>query len=194
MDTNEFPVTPEMAAAVNDGILDLQVHSLMLADIGHWAKEAGIPEKYIFSSSRDYCNSPAEISYIDKLKDPDPNLLGLVYSGALEGAGVNERMMSIAAVCLRNYINAKVMVLYDVLDCLKSGEMPSPTVLLIPDFFDGAQVAKWQIGGLIGLLYKRQQEGKQTVLYVSDLDALEAGYGTPFKQHINSGSYIPITK
>lgn len=178
--------------AIDNGLIDEATHDMLLADLGHWSRQAGIPEKFVFSALKDYCDTEAEIDYVSTIMDPDIEPIGMVYTGNIDGAAINERMMAIAGVCLRNYLNAKVMVLYDVLEALKQGEMPSPTVLLIPDFYDGSKVAEWQRNGLLGLLYKRQQEGKQTILYVSNTKALEAEYGKPFTDHMN-GKFVPIT-
>ncbi len=182
--------------ALDKGILDKTTHEMLLADLSHWSRQAGIPEKFVFSSTSDYLDSKAEFDYVTNIMDPDAEPIGMVYTGKIEGASINDRMMSIAGVCLRNYINAKVMTVQDVVDSLKEGSMPSPSVLLIPNFFlssdNGGRIAAWQVSGLLGLLYKRQQEGKQTVLYVSDTKELEAEYGASFMEHIN-GKFVPIT-
>ena len=178
-------------AAIESGLIDPKEHSMLLADLDHWARQAGIPEKFVFSSLTDYSEDPQELRYVSSLLEPDLEHVGMIYVGAVPGASVNERMMAIAGVCLRNYINAKVMVLYDVLEALRNGDMPSPTVLLIPDFYDGSSIAEWQSSGLLGLLYKRQQEGKQTVLYVNNIKTMATDYGKPFLTHIQ-GKFLPI--
>lgn len=177
--------------AIESGLIDTVAHEMLLADIKGVLQQAGIPERFVWTSIHEYCESD-EIDYVSTLNDKDAEAIGMVYVGDIEGASINDRMMAIAGTCLRNYINAKVMVLYDVLQALRGGDMPSPSVLLIPDFFDGSKVAEWEKSGLLGLLYKRQQEGKQTIIYVSDKKALEAEYGKTFIDHM-SGKFVPIT-
>lgn len=183
-------------AAIEKKLIDEKAHATLLADLSHWSRQAGIPERFVFSSMRDYCGA-TEVDYVlNIMSNPDAEPIGMVYHGKIKGASINDRMMAIAGVCLRNYINAKVMTLQDVIEALKQGDMPSPTVLLIPNFFlssdSGGRIAEWQVSGLLGLLYKRQQEGKQTVLYVSNRKELEAEYGTPFTEHMN-GKFVPVT-
>ena len=88
------------------------------------------------------------------------------------------------------------MTVQDVILSLKTDSMPSNvSVLLIPNFFigkkEGGHIADWEISSLLGMLYKRQQEGKKTIIYVSDKKALEAEYGKTFIDHLD-GKFIPI--
>ena len=189
--------TALMERAIADGLIDESAHEMLLGDLSHWVRQAGIPERYVFSSLHETCDKPAEIDYITSMLDPDEESIGMVYLGKVGGASINDRMMSIAGVCLRNYVNAKVMTVQDVIEALKEGHMPSPTVLLIPNFFlssdNGGRIPEWQVSGLLGLLYKRQQEGKQTVLYASSMKELESEYGASFTEHLH-GKFVPVTK
>lgn len=181
--------------AIDNGLIDEAAHELLLADLGHWSRQAGIPESFVFSSIHKYCDKAAELEYVESLLDPNIDVIGMMYTGKIGGASINDRMMAIAGVCLRNYINAKVMTVQDVIQSLKDNTMPSPTVLLIPNFFMSSKkghIAEWQVSGLLGMLYKRQQEGKQTVLYLSNKKELEAEYGESFTAHMN-GKFVPIT-
>ena len=96
--------------------------------------------------------------------------------------------MRMAAACLRNYISAKVMTVQEVISALKVDEIPSATVLFIPNFHFGqsnaGKVPQWQISLLLGILYQRQKEGLQTVTYVSDMDAMAQEYGPSIATHI----------
>lgn len=181
--------------AIESGLIDPVAHDMLLADIQGVVRQAGIPERYVWTPIRDYC-AEDEINYVSTLKDPDADAIGMMYIGNIDGASVNDRMMSIAGTCLRNYINAKVMTVQDVIHALKSDSMPSNvSVLLIPNFFigkkDGGHIADWEVSALLGMLYKRQQEGKKTVIYVSDKKALEAEYGKLFIDHLD-GKFVPI--
>ena len=185
--------------AIEAGIIDEVQHIQLLSDIAGYTRTAGIPEHFVWTSATEYCGDD-EIEYINTIKkslqgrDGDNN--GMVYVGDVEGAPVNERMMSIAGVCLRNYINAKVMTVQAVLEALKAQTMPSNvSVLLIPNFFssraDGGRIAEWEVANLLGLLYQRQQDGKHTVLHVSNLKELGKEYGPSFKKHLQ-GKFVTI--
>ena len=180
--------------AIEAGLIDEVQHIQLLSDIAGYTRTAGIPESYVWTSATDYCGDD-EIDYIGSIKksltERDGENIGMVYVGDVEGAPINERMMSIAGVCLRNYINAKVMTVQAVLDALKQQTMPTNvSVLLIPNFFssraDGGRIAEWEVANLLGLLYQRQQDGKHTILHVSNLKELGKEYGPSFKKHLQS--------
>ena len=180
--------------AIEDKLIDEVQHIQLLSDIAGYTRTAGIPEHFVWTSATDYCGED-EIEYIGTIKkslsDRDGENIGMVYVGEVDGAAINERMMSIAGVCLRNYINAKVMTVQAVLDALKQQTMPTNvSVLLIPNFFssrkDGGRIAEWEVANLLGLLYQRQQDGKHTILHVSDMTELAAEYGSSFKKHLQS--------
>lgn len=187
------------AEAIENGLIDEIAHSQLLADIDGYTRTAGIQPHYVWTSIHSYCGDD-EIAYVETIKDSlthqESDAIGMVYLGDIDGASINDRMMSIAGVCLRNYINAKVMTVQDVLSAMKSESMPgNVSVLLIPNFFisrhNGGHIADWEVSNLLGMLYKRQQEGKHTIIYVSDMKELEAEYGESFKKHIH-GKFVPI--
>jgi hypothetical protein len=179
--------------AIEAGIIDEVQHIQLLSDIAGYTRTAGIPESYVWTSATEYCDEE-ELAYINTIKKSlheRDGALGMVYVGDVEGSPVNERMMAIAGVCLRNYINAKVMTLQAVLESLKAQTFPSNvSVLLIPNFFssraDGGRIAEWEVANLLGLLYQRQQDGRHTVLHVSNLKELGDEYGKSFKKHLNT--------
>lgn len=186
--------------AIEAGIIDEVAHVQLLSDIAGYTRTAGIPEHFVWTSANEYCGED-EIEYIGTIKkslnDRDGVNLGMVYLGDVEGAAINERMMAIAGVCLRNYINAKVMTVQAVLDGIKQGTMPTNvSVLLIPNFFsaraDGGRIAEWEVANLLGLLYQRQQDGKHTILHVSNMKELGEEYGSSFKKHLQ-GKFVTIT-
>jgi hypothetical protein len=186
--------------AIEAGIIDEVAHVQLLSDIAGYTRTAGIPEHFVWTSANEYCG-PDEIEYIGTIKkslnDRDGVNLGMVYVGDVDGAAINERMMAIAGVCLRNYINAKVMTVQAVLDSIKQATMPTNvSVLLIPNFFssraDGGRIAEWEVANLLGLLYQRQQDGKHTILHVSNMKELGEEYGSSFKKHLQ-GKFVTIT-
>ena len=176
--------------ALTKRTLDRKVHRRLINDIESVSKAANIPVPMVWSSMHDHCESP-EIEYVKHLRVRSAEgYAGLVFLGAEPKKEMGRRMQAIAAACLRNYINAKVMTLQDVLDAIKTSSMPRPTVLLIPNFFvgenDGGKIADWQLSGLLSMVYSRQAEGLQTFLYVKSLNELKHAYGAPFEQNIRS--------
>lgn len=187
------------AEAIESGLIDEAAHVQLLADIDGYTRTAGIQPQYVWTSVTNYCGED-EVAYVETIKDSlvkhEGSELGMLYVGDIEGASINERMMSIAGVCLRNYINAKVMTVQDVLIAMKTDTLPSNvSVLLIPNFFssrkDGGRIAEWEVANLLGMLYKRQQEGKHTILHVSNMKELKAEYGTALNNHLR-GKFVVI--
>lgn len=168
-------------------VLDPEVHGRLVADIENVARAANIPMHLIWTSSKEYCNA-SELEYLRHLPTHASNgVFGYVYSGKVEGHPVPLRMMAMAGCCVRNFINAKVMTVQEVLSALKKDAMPSPTVLLIPNFFigkeQGGSIPAWQVSGLLGLLLNRQSEELQTIVYVESMADMAVQYGDTFKHH-----------
>lgn len=174
-------------------VLDPEVHGRLVADIENVARAANIPMHLIWTSAKEYCNA-SELEYLRKLpQHASDGVFGYLYSGKVSGAAVHMRMMAMAGVCVRNFINAKVMTVQEVVTALKKESMPSPSVLLIPNFFiskeQGGSLPAWQVSGLLGMLMNRQSEELQTVIYVEDLQAMAIQYGDVFAQHFK-GNFV----
>lgn len=181
---------PLVEHALATGVLNAEAHGPLLKDLDRIVVKAGIPIDMVCRSMKEFC-SDVELSYVQNLRARmAERRSGLVYVGKLPGESVQTRMMAVAGACLRNYVNAKVMTLQDVLLALKLEKMPEPTVLLIPNFFlsknEGGSVPEWQVSGLIGLLYARRAMDLQTFVYVQSMQELELGYGTVFRKHFES--------
>jgi len=151
-------------------------------------REANIPQAALYQSMLDVCTD-TEIEYIRDLHQHAVNsTYGLAVCSSKPTKSIMDRFSAMAATCLRNYVSAKVMTLQDVLAALDDGDMPQPSVLLIPNFFVGAQsggkIADWLVPPLTGMLYNRASAGLQTVVYLQYLKGLETVYGPTCAQHI----------
>lgn len=167
-----------------------EVHGRLVQDIENVAKAAGIPVKMVWTSAATYCTED-ELDYTRTLpQHAAAGAYGYYYTGTKHAQPVHMRMMALAGACVRNFINAKVMTLQDVLTCIRKDAMPKPTVLFIPNFFiskeQGGTVPAWQVSGLLGLLLNRQAEDLQTYLYVEDMDDMAAQYGEAFRDHLTT--------
>lgn len=181
-------VVQDKAYASN--VLVPEVHNRLVMDIENVARAAGIPMHMIWTSATEFCE-PEELDYTRHLPSKAADgLYGLVYVGTKHQKPVHMRMMALAGACVRNFINAKVMTLQDVLGALKKDAMPKPTVLLIPNFFVGKEqsgvMPQWQLSAMLGLLLNRQSEGLQTFVYVDDMAKMEAAYGDMLAVHVNT--------
>ena len=95
-------------------------------------------------------------------------------------------MQLVAGTLLRNFVNAKVMTLHNVLDAMREQRMPCPSVLLIPNFFDhqDASVMDWQASLLLDCLMSRKIQGQQTILHVSDMVLFRETFGNNFHKFL----------
>lgn len=176
--------------AYTSGVLNKEFHDRLIRDIDVVSESAGIPPKFLWSKMSEMCQE-ADIEWVKSIPKSMDHGLVMVGSGFKKADHpVTDRMMAMAGAFLRNYIEAKVMPLQDVLTALKNDSMPSPTILLIPNFClantDGGSVAPWQIGSLLGLLYSRLSRNQKTVVFVSSIECVEKAYGESFKAHFQS--------
>jgi hypothetical protein len=183
-------MTSAVMQAYDSGVLSPVDHSLLVRNLEHYARKANILDSMILNKMSNFSCTPAEIDYVRMIKRlSDQGVFGMVYHGK-ETLPVTTRMMAIAGACLRNFVDAKVMVLQDLLSHLKEGNPPEERVLLIPNFFinraDGGKIAEWHIAELLGLLYSRMTKGQQTFLYVSDFESLQKTYGDPMALHLQN--------
>lgn len=176
------------------GVLKPEVHHLLVKNLPRLASTANIPESMVLHKMSDFQCSLDEIKYVKKIRvHAEKGIYGAAYLGASNSFPT--RMMAVAGACLRNFIDAKVMTLQEVLEEQQNGSMPEPKVLLIPNFFvaksDGGKIADWHIAHLLGLLLSRMTKQLQTVVAVSDLNLMSKTYGEPIAQHI-AGKFVPI--
>lgn len=165
------------------GVLNPNQHFALVNDIQKYAKQAWIPEEYIYHSMVDYTDGP-EIEWMqDWYAHRRNGVYGLVLTKNLDDAAVIPRMSAIVGCALRNFIPAKVMPLQDIISGLKNETSMTQDLICCPNFFlgDGSgEVASWQVSTLLGWLYSRMSQEKYTVVFVSDLNKMKAAYGASF--------------
>lgn len=172
--------------AFSSGLLDKDYHERLLADLTKVTQVAGIPAKYVWSKLSAYCGHD-ELAWVRSIRHVATD--GLAYTGKLS-IPVDNKMFAITGAMLRNYIDARVMTVQDVLQKLKDGDMPTPTVLLIPNFCiekgEGGDIPQWQASSLLGLLYSRAAKEQKTVIYITSKVVLEKQYGSAIASHVEA--------
>lgn len=172
--------------AFDQGILDADFHERLLSDLDQVTEVAGIPKEMVWSRMVEYC-VPDEIAWVKNMRTSKDH--GLAYVGAQEKA-ISQKMFAVVGACLRNYIDARIMSVQEVLSRLKNDVMPQPTVLLIPNFSmikgNGGDIPQWQVSSLLGLLYTRLARGLKTVVYIESMEELDKFYGASFRKHLDS--------
>lgn len=185
-------VSNAVQEAFDSNVLSPVDHSQFVLNLDKFARKANILEQMILHKMSDFKCSQAEIEYMRRIKImASHNVYGMYYVGGTKNsAPVMTRMMAIAGACLRNFVDAKVVTLQELLSDIKDGSPPDVQVLLVPNFFinraEGGKIAEWELPQLLSVLYTRMMKGQQTFLYVSDFDALRKNYGDPIADHLKN--------
>lgn len=175
------------------GVLKLEKHYRLVEDLERYARAAGITPYYIYKIRMAAFCTDEEIDYVKHLRQHEEKAVaGLAYHGTAEK--IEDRMMSIAGAVLRNLIQARVIMLQDLLNELKDEEPPQDTMVLVPNFFidssDGGKIPDWKVSLLVSWVMSRFTTGKQTVLYIDDLTACGVQYGSTLVSHLKGHYYM----
>lgn len=162
-------------------ILDKEVHARLIADIDHICGTASIDPRFVHKSMVGTCGA-GEIDWVRNFrKYRSEGVAGLAMVGV---DNENERQRLMCGALLRNFIDARVVPLNQLLILARKDSLPEPTVLLIPNLFikpvgPGKQFYASQLQILHDVLVARQGQDKPTVVYVEDMDGMRAAYGAP---------------
>ena len=172
------------------GVLKPEHHDRLVADLANYAKDAAIQPQWIWSPLPE--GAIEERSYLQKFKQHlvSGATAGLCLIGLPDEGTVEARMSAMAGFLVRNFVRARVMTLGTVLDAHHDGSTPDLSAILIPNFFlsgkEAGSLAYWQVSALFDVMVARHVTGRQTIICVSDLKALEAQYGLAIFRMINT--------
>lgn len=170
-------------------ILDEEFHSRLIQNLDEIALTANIPVYLIKRSAKEFCTLN-ELDWLRGIKlHSGEGSAGLCIVGE-QALPIDTKMMALGAALLRNYIDARVVPITDLVEAgTDMSSVPSPTVMLVPNFFipsGGKPLAGWNIQALHSILLSRFAAGKQTVLYVRDMPELLKVYGQGIHDHIQA--------
>jgi hypothetical protein len=153
-----------------------------------FAREANITPDWIWRPLAEVCGAD-EVEWVRQFHfHTGSRTFGLVYVGWTSDPPVEDRMAAIAGALIRNSVNARVMMVHDLIDAAAKGAVPDISCLLIPNFFigkaQGGDMPSWRVSFLLEVLLQRHAIGVQTVLYSSDLDTMSIEYGAALTRHI----------
>jgi hypothetical protein len=182
----------EMATSIHPafatGVLNPETHARFVADITSIAQDAAITPEWLWRPLADSVSGD-EVTWVKRFKmHSREGVAGLCLTG--KAPNVEDRLSAIAGALVRNFIRARVFTVGHLFDLNEAGAIPDPTCLVIPNFFlgkaGGTSIPAWKVSVLHDVLVERQMKGRQTVLYVSDMKALAAEYGSATAQFIAS--------
>lgn len=179
---------PMSSVAMSGGsVLDPKEHSRIIQDFERVCTTAGIQGHFLYESMTKYC-SPAEIDWVKKFwTHKAQGVSGLLLNGV---SNPDRRCQAITACLIRNFIDARVIPLNQLIDDTQNGHRPpSPTVLVIPNLFISSIVGKnlpaWRVQAIYDVLLERSTRARPTVAYVEDLKGLVTVYGEPFHDFLS---------
>lgn len=165
-------------------VLHPERHARLVADIKNICATANVPELFVYNSMKSYCGAD-EIDWVVNFSSYKKTFAGLVLKGL---PNPDTRCMAIAGALLRNFKDARVMTVSQILEATKNGKTLDFTCLLIPNLYvvttKGNALTSWQSSLLYDVLLSRFVANKPTVVAVENLSALEEEYGSVFAQHL----------
>lgn len=169
-----------------ESVLDPDIHARLISDIDGVCLTANIPQYMLHQSAKKSC-SPEELEWLIHFQNYRRTGHGLVITGNPK-IGPDHRLMALTAALVRNFIDARVIPLNQILDGVEKGTVPEPTVLMIPNLYvnmvGGKTLPAWRAGLLYDLLLSRGIAGKPTVAYVESMDAMELSYGPQIARYV----------
>lgn len=166
-------------------ILRPEVHMTLVETIEEVADVARVPEKFIYKvKMSDYC-SAAEMDWVAQYHTlREDGLAGFAYVGTPQR--LEDRMFAMAGAFLRNYIDARIFTIHEIVDRLKASNMGDYSVVMVPNFYTGGKkkFPDWQVALVQSWLSGRYARSKVLVLGVRNMEELAVGYGTQVASHI----------
>lgn len=149
------------------------IHRQLIRELPHLARIAQIPEHMVYEPLSKYCGEE-EIEWLKGLRrHSQEDCYGLWYTKAPDvGVSVTTRMQALAAACLRNFIDARVIDAGELIKASVEDDLPEPTVLLIPSLGNSLEVEnkghRFRAERLAEILLRRRLAGQHTVIGVKD--------------------------
>lgn len=172
---------------VIDSVLDKEKHQRLIQDIDHIADTANIPTAAIHRSAVGFVSS-SELDWLRHFNAYRTNKAGLVIVGEPE-SNPEDKCVAITAALVRNFIDARFMAVNSVLTAAEDGNLPEPTVLVIPNLFVCSAGGKnalpaYKIQTVYDVLVRRMALNRPSVLYIENLDQCNLAYGGFFVRHL----------
>lgn len=174
-------------------MLNNEHHDRLIKDLDNICRVANIPKQMMHKSAGEFL-SVEEMKWLVSFPVQQRENRGLVFTGK-HTPSPDIKMMAMTAALLRNYVDSRLITVQALLDAHehRSGELPDPTVLMIPNLFvkqGGKGLPSWKMQIVYDILLSRFAAGRLTVAYVENLGAMGAEYGSLFIQHLETNYLV----
>lgn len=166
---------------VVESVLDSVRHARLLADFDHICAIANVKPQFVHSSMKHQCDAD-EIDWVVNFRMYRSTLAGLVI---VEKTDSQDRCYAICGALVRNFIDARVITLNNLLDAVTDKSVPEPTVMVIPNLYVPSLPA-WKSSLLYDVLLSRFTANLPTVVAVESMSKLQSLYGKAVHQHLTS--------
>lgn len=180
--------------AYSAGVLKPSVHYQLVRNLRKFAETAGIPEELIYTPLEKNV-SKREVQFMaDQHLFFKNGFKGLLYSGDFD-CSMLDRMSALVGCFVRNFMDAQVMLMSEVMENLKGGYEITATILAVPDFYlVGNSVGKKMFDAdasmLLSFLFRRANAKHLTLIHIEDVNAFEMEFGVSFGKFIDTYQVI----
>lgn len=169
------------------GVLQPEAHQRLVESLSVVTRQANVPKHFITHSMKEHC-SDNEVEWVMTYrKHIAEGSAGLCI---VSGKNVEDQCLYMAGAFIRNFVDARVIPVQEVIAKTEAGDPPDCSVLIVPNFYlakqEGGHLAQWHISALYSLLLRRYTHGQATIVYVQNMKGLEAEYGRTLHEHLNN--------
>lgn len=154
-------------------MLDPVHHAQLIADLDQIARDAGVPKRYIEDSMGDY-GCQAEL--FEWVKGYKTHAKTGCYGLALIDPDATQKLSAITGAFIRNFVLARMVTLSNLLEEIKEGPVPDPTILVIPSF-ERPGITQFQANALWGFLEDRMLRERLTICAVKSTSQVASDFG-----------------
>jgi hypothetical protein len=173
-------------------VLDHNRHGPIVGDIDHYARRAGIAPHHIWTRAS-LKLGPDEIKYLKQCRSlAATGKVGAYYIGEKE---IVSHMALMVGALVRALVDARMMMVRQIVEMADDGDDPEATVLFIPNFYMVDEFGKYdsrKIAALMDLLYSRAARSQPTVIHLSDHKMAAETFGKPLRDLLTS-LYVQLT-
>ncbi len=181
MDSSDF-----VSGAIKSGVLDEDHHHPLIRRIDYFSKQCRVPVPFICIAAKRFLNKPQREMIKNWSAAQDKGCNGFLFHGNPDKS-VTEVFLTAAGWMIRNSIDARIYTANEIVIAMQDDDLPTCTVLFIPDFVIGNNPATEWISRLItGAVLQRAAAGLFTIVYADHASHIENVHGKPLAGHIKT--------
>lgn len=163
-------------------VLDFIVHDRLVKHKDKFSAASGVPSRYIWCP--DDRLSACELEWARAFnRNKQSGILGLAYVGKFQKLTVEERFFRLAGKLLRNFVNARVMQMDQIMAARNEG-YPEVTCLFVPTLCEVRSDPVKGTSAASLLLDRFSKPRQQTIIHFESWSKLRDYHGTLVHDHV----------